>query len=43
LWSFIDEMTSDPSGSHPSPEGWASTSATTVSVPSVAMRDTVCR
>jgi hypothetical protein len=42
-WSFIETTSSEPSGSQPSPDGWFSTSRTTVSLPSGATRLTVCR
>lgn len=42
-WSFIDTTSRSPSGSQPSPEGWFSTSRTTVSGPPGAIRLTVCR
>jgi hypothetical protein len=42
-WSFIETTSSDPSGSQPRPDGWFSTSRTTVSPPSGFTRLTVCR
>jgi hypothetical protein len=42
-WVFIETTTSDPSGSHPRPEGCPGTSNSTVSRPSAVTRLTVCR
>ena len=43
-WSFIETTSSEPSGSQPSPDGWLSTSTTTVSAPPwPGTRLTVCR
>jgi hypothetical protein len=43
LWSRIETISSEPSGSQPSPDGWPGTRTTSVSSPSGVTVYTACR